>query len=111
MLYVVPTVWIIFRLYVIILEESISSILLSICGNLTDKLVLKGIEVSFSVLLVCKFDTRAVALAARQIIHLVGLIEKTGREILCIEDPHLFFVDKDEQDRLCQEKNGVDAII
>ena len=46
-----------------------------------------------------------------EVIELVGLIEEPRREILRIENPHFLFVNKDEENALCEEEAGVDAVL
>ena len=63
-------------------------------------------------MLILQFLRRGhIFLRPGEIIELIGLIEEPRREILCIENPHLFFVHKDEENALCEEEAGVDAVL
>jgi hypothetical protein len=54
---------------------------------------------------------RHIFLRPSKIIELIGLIKEPRREILRIENPHLLFVHKDEENALCEKEAGVDAVL
>ena len=54
---------------------------------------------------------RHIFLRPSEIVELIGLIEEPRRKILRIENPHLLFIHEDEENALCDEEAGVDAML
>jgi hypothetical protein len=86
-------------------------IFLSVCRNLTHKLVLEHVEVIFAILLICELHILRVVLPPSQVIQLVGLIKEARCEILCVEDPHLFFIHQHKKNALSEEETRVDRVV
>ena len=85
---------VIFELDLVILEESIALVLLSIGTDLANKLLLESHEVLLAIKLALQLliTTSSRSLCPSQVIHLVSLVEETRSEVLGVEDSNLLFV-------------------